>query len=439
MPGVIAMAGFRASALAPVAALVVLVALAVPVEPVSARDAAASSTWSGQELAVLESLSIERLPELPPSPGNPVADDPRAVELGHRLFFDTALSRTGAVSCASCHDPALNFRDARPRGRAIGVTERRTMSLVGAAWSPWLFWDGRTDSLWAQALEPLEDAREHGGTRLEYLHAIARDAPSRTAWEALFGPLPELADAARFPDSAGPRGDGAERARWEAMDAGDRRGVSASFANLGRALEAYQRRLVPDAAPFDAYVAALGDGDAGRAAGILDAEQVAGLALFVGEANCVHRHNGPLFTNDEFHNTGLFPEGTLPLDRGRIDGASRVQEDEFNCLGEHAGAASDDCGELAFVKAQGVELVAAFRTPSLRNIAGSGPYMHIGQFVTLDEVIEHYDRAAPTLISDELEPLGLTSAQKRSLVAFLRTLDGPLATEPALLRPPPRR
>ena len=169
----------------------------------------------------------------------------------------------------------------------------------------------------------------------------------------------------------------------------------------------------------------------------MNAEQRAGLALFIGEAQCIHCHNGPLFANNEFHNTGISPVDRLPEDRGRVEGVAQVLADEFNCLGAFSGADEEQCAELAFVKTHGVELVAAFRTPSLRNVAATGgPYMHDGRFGTLREVLEHYDAARPTLIADELQPLGLDDAGFRQLEAFLETLDGPLATDPALLEAP---
>ena len=405
---------------------------------VAPSAASAGDGWSEAERVTLRSLSIDALPPAPPSPGNPVADDPRAVSLGHRLFFDTRLGASDAVACATCHQPDRGFRDGLARGRGIGETRRRTMGLVGAAWSPWLFWDGRRDSLWSQALEPLEDPDEHGATRLRHLRVIADDPGYRKAFETLFGPLPDLADGERFPASAGPYGTAAERAAWEAMAPADRRLVSAAFANIGRALAAYQRRLVPGPAPFDEYVRALERGDDAAASAAMDARQRAGLALFIGEAQCIHCHNGPLFANAEFHNTGITPHDRLPDDRGRVEGVKLLLADEFNCLGELSGAAEDDCDELAFVKTHGIEIVAAFRTPSIRNVAATGgPYMHDGRFGTLREVLEHYDEARPTLISDELEPLELEPAEFERLEAFLRALDGPLATDPALLRAPP--
>lgn len=391
--------------------------------------------WTPTELAAIESLWIASLPPLPPSPGNPVADDPRAVDLGHRLFFDPRLSANGAVACANCHQPAYNFKDRVARSQGIGLTERKSMSVVGVAYSPWLFWDGRRDSLWAQALEPLEDPIEHGTDRVEVARLLSEDPVYRSDYEDLFGPLPELGDRADFP-SNDLDVNAAQRAAREAMTPEDEQTISALFANVGRALEAYQRRLLPGPAPFDAFAEALLAGDQARANTQLNADQRQGLKLFLGRANCIHCHNGPLFTNDEFHNTGLEGASTLPKDRGRIEGVKMLQADPFNCLGPFSPALQADCAELRFVKTSGRELVGAFRTVSLRNIAGRGPFMHTGQFATLTEVLDHYNLAQPTLISDELQPLRLTAGQIQQLVAFLETLSAPLATPEHLLRAP---
>ncbi len=387
------------------------------------------------ELAAIQSLWIGSLPPLPPSPGNPVADDPRAVDLGHRLFFDPRLSANGAVACVTCHQPERNFKDGVARSQGIGQTERKSMSVVGVAYSPWLFWDGRRDSLWAQALEPLEDPDEHGTSRVDVAQLLSNDPAYRSAYENLFGPLPDLSDRVRFA-SAGPNGDDGQRAAWAAMTAEDQQALSTVFANVGRALEAYQRRLLPGAAPFDAFAEALLAGDQARANTQMDADQRQGLKLFLGRANCIHCHNGPLFTNNEFHNTGLEGPGALPTDRGRIDGVRMLQADPFNCLGPFSTASREDCAELRFVKTEGIELVGAFRTVSLRNIAGTGPFMHTGQFATLTDVLHHYNLAQPTMISDELKPLRLTDGQIQQIVAFLETLSAPLATPEHLLQAP---
>ena len=103
--------------------------------------------WSQDEIATLRGLWIGSLPALSPDPSNKVADDPRAVALGRQLFFDTRLSSNGKVACASCHLPEQGFQDGKPLGQGVGTTARRTMPIAGAAYSPWLFWDGRKDSL----------------------------------------------------------------------------------------------------------------------------------------------------------------------------------------------------------------------------------------------------------------------------------------------------
>ena len=102
--------------------------------------------WTTEQVATLRSLWIGSLPPLPPDPSNAVADDPGALALGQRLFFEVRLSVNGNVACASCHQPALLFQDGRPLAQGVGTTTRKTMAIAGTAYSPWLFWDGRKDS-----------------------------------------------------------------------------------------------------------------------------------------------------------------------------------------------------------------------------------------------------------------------------------------------------
>lgn len=394
-----------------------------------------SLDWAPEEIHQIESLWLGQLPPLPRPETNSVADDPRAVKLGHALFFDTGLSANASVACASCHKPELQFTDGRARSFGIAETPRKSMSIVGSAYSPWLFWDGRRDSLWSQALEPLEDPREHGMNRVALVRLIASNGQYRAQYTTLFGPLPDLQDRSRFPD-ASPRGTPDEQAAWATMSSTDRVAVSTAFANLGRALESYQRQLQFGPAPFDRFAEAVTRKDWRRANLALTRDQQEGLRLFIGRANCIHCHNGPLFTNNEFHNTGLEGPGMLPPDRGRVEAMRKLLADEFHCLGPYSGARDADCAELRFVKSSGIELVGAFRTVSLRNIADHPPYMHTGQFATLEAVIHHYNRAQPTIISDELQPLDLSPTQMNQLAAFLRSLSGPLKTPPSLLAPP---
>src|SRR5581483_669786 len=155
--------------------------------------------WTSAQLEELRSMSLADLESLPRDPTNRVADDPRASDLGRRLFFETRLSSNGRVACSTCHQPDRAFQDGTALATGVGTTARRTMPIAGMARSPFLFWDGRKDSLWAQALGPLENPVEHGGTRAQYAHVIA-DCYARD-YEQIFGPLPDLS---RVPRSAGP-------------------------------------------------------------------------------------------------------------------------------------------------------------------------------------------------------------------------------------------
>jgi cytochrome c peroxidase len=387
--------------------------------------------WSSREVEEIRSLWLGSLPPLPPDPTNRVADDARAVTLGHRLFFDERLSRSGTVSCATCHLPTLEFQDGTPLGVGEGTTDRRTMPIAGTAYAPFLFWDGRKDSQWAQALGPLESPVEHGGSRAQYFHVVATHY--RADYEELFGPLPDLS---AVPERAGPVEDPEGRAAWSALAEVQRDAVTEVFVNLGKALAAYQRRIHYGPSPFDRYAETLSiTGRPPR--DVLSAAEEHGLRLFLGKGSCIQCHNGPLFTNNEFHNTGVPEAEGLPPDRGRRTGAALVLGDEFNCRSRWSDASPASCAELDFLRADGPELERAFKVPSLRNVADRPPYMHAGQLPSLTEVLRHYDRApgAPSGHS-ELRPLRLRPRERRDLEAFLHALSGGTSAPPELLRAP---
>lgn len=365
--------------------------------------------WTDAEVAVLESLWIGSLPGLPPDPTNAVADDPRAAAFGHELFFTTSLSPSGAIACATCHRPELRFTDGMRKGRGVGESNRNTRSVVGSAYSPWQYWDGRRDSLWAQALSPLEDPAEHGGSREQVAGAVASNTRFRMQYEDIFGPLPDLGAA---------------------------RNVDQVFSNVGKALAAYERLLLPGPARFDDYVEAVLAGDTERQVELFSDAERAGLRLFIGRAQCTQCHNGPLLTNNEFHNTGLLSSpGEVP-DKGRAAGVREVLADPFNCRGAFSDADEPSCAELEFARS-GAEVLGAFRTPSLRNLDNTQPFMHKGQMYTLAEVLDHYNDAPLAMIGhNEAKPLGLGERELEQLEAFLHTLAAPLSTPDRWLAPP---
>jgi cytochrome c peroxidase len=385
--------------------------------------------WSDKELEILQGLSLAELEPLPADPSNRVGDDPHAVKLGQKLFFDTRLSSNGNVSCATCHVPSREFQDGTPLAKGVGTTNRRTMPVAATAYSPFLFWDGRKDSQWAQALGPLESAVEHGGSRAQYAHVIAEHY--RSEYEQTFGPLPDLAAIPRF---AGPVPDPASRAAWQAMSDEQRVAVTQVYVNIGKAIAAYERRLQYGPSRFDRYVGSLAGS---HPAEVLTRDEIAGLRLFIGKANCTQCHNGPLLSNNEFHNTGVPAAPTEKADRGRTTGAKDVLADEFNCRSRWSDAKEGQCSELEFLVAEGDTLERAFKVPSLRNVAERAPYMHAGQIATLEDVVAHYNRApeAPAGHS-ELKPLRLSERELQQLAAFLRSLSGGTAAPAALLRDP---
>ena len=384
--------------------------------------------WTIAQLEELRSMSLAELDPLPRDPTNRMADDPRAADLGRRLFFDTRLSSNGRVACSTCHQSERGFQDGTALATGVGTTARRTMPIVGMARSPFLFWDGRKDSLWAQALGPLESPVEHGGTRAQYAHVVADSYAQE--YEQIFGPLSDLSGVAR---SAGPVADRDAASAWSALSTGQRDDVTRLFVNIGKAIAAYERRIEFGASRFDKYVTAVTTGQSGE--NILTDDEIAGLRLFIGKANCTQCHSGPLLTSNEFHNTGVPPRPDLAIEHGRLTGATAVLNDEFNCRSRWSDA-RERCSELDFIVTGEHTLDRAYKAPSLRNVAERAPYMDAGQLATLAEVLDHYNRAPAAAIShSELRPLRLKPVELRQIEAFLRTLSGPIAVS----EPAPRR
>ncbi len=392
--------------------------------------------WSDSETALIASLSLSALPILAPDPGNAVADDERAARLGHRLFFDARLSSNGAVSCAHCHRPELAFSDGLPIAVGTGVGQRNTPGLIGIAYSPWFYWDGRRDSQWAQALAPLETHFEQGAGRGAVARLLAEDSAYRAMYQELFGELPP---AEQIPRHASPRGNEAAQSQWRSLDPALQASIDTVFANAGKALAAYQRKLMPGRGRFDDYADRVARDGAVRQDGPLRRNELAGLRLFIGEAQCVNCHNGPLLSNHDFHNTGILPVAGQMPSMGRFDGVEEARRDAFNCLGEFSDAASGQCLELRFAR-DDAELAGAHKTPGLRNVVRTAPYMHTGAFATLAEVLEHYNEAPVAMLGhNEAKPLGLSRRELRRLEAFLHSLDAPPDTAPQWLAPPGAR
>jgi cytochrome c peroxidase len=413
-------------------------------EPSTATGAGAPAapdpapTLTDAEKAIVGTLSPLRA--LPPDPSNRYADDPRAAALGQRLFFDSSYSgplavgddgsngglgaagQAGRISCQSCHrGDALDDRRSHPANVSLGADylTRNAPTLVNASYYRWVNWAGRFSAQWELPLAVAENPRNMNSDRLRVVHMLS--GRYRADYEAVFGALdPAIdSDAARFPAAGKPKSAGAMDGPWETMTDADRRAVNQAFANFGKALGAYLRALVSPVSRFDEFVA-------GRSEALSD-EEVQGLRLFVGKGRCIDCHKGPHLSDDDFHNIGVAQAGPhVPaMDLGRFADVPPLLGSPFNS----AGAFSDDPGggRLAGLTVTPPDSAKGqFRTPSLRDVASTAPYMHAGQLKTLEEVVDHYDRggADPAVGTKDalMQPLNLTPAEKAALVAFMKAL-----------------
>lgn len=393
---------------------------------------------TGPERTTIRAMSP--LPAVPADTTNKYADNAAAAVLGQKFFFDKrfsgplvvaadntngGLGATGAIgkiSCASCHvGPGLDDRRSMPGNVSLGADylARNSLPLVNASFYQWINWAGRFSAQWELPIAVLESGKNMNGNRLALAHVIFDRY--KTEYETIFGALePAIGtDAQRFPVAGKPKATNGTDGAWEGMAAADQKIVNTILVNFGKALQAYMRKLVSRNAPFDQLVS-------GKTSSI-NGDAIAGLKLFLGKANCVSCHSGAHFTDNAFHTLGVAQTGAnVPAaDLGRFTDIPSLLASPFNT----AGAYSDDIntGRLANLVATDANK-GQFRTPSLRGIAATGPYMHAGQFQTLDQLIDFYDAGNATpaagTLDGKIKPLGLTTKEKQQLSAFLQTLSG---------------
>ena len=328
--------------------------------------------------------------------GLPLAIVPRSAteveraEWGRELFFDKRLSADGRISCSSCHDPAYAFTDNRPRaiGVAAHIGTRNAPSLLNVGYQTALFWDGRTGSLEQQAQAPLLNPFEHGLSGTEQVVQIVRnDAGYRAHFAAVSGrPVREIA-----------------------------------IADVVSALAAYERTLRAGDSPFDRYYY-------GHDLSALTPGAVHGLELFQGRGRCTQCHTiGPqdaLFTDQAYHASitrlGEELSADLPALTHRV---LEVKAAGNQSALDHLITEDSRIAALGrFVVSGNPADIGQFKTPSLRDVAVTGPYMHDGSVATLQEAIEAelYVRGAAANY-----PIVLTASEQGDLLEFLRSLTSP--------------
>ena len=427
-----------------------LVLAVAPLTSCTPEEELVDGVFTAAEWEKIKTLSP--LPTVPDEPTNRHADDPAAAAFGQKLFFETAYSgpltigddgtngatgpmgATGTMSCASCHDgPWLIDTRSKPGNVSLGsqYLPRNSGTLINSAhYFPWIENDGLLDSLWAECMVDIEFDLSFNSSRLRLAHVLYEK--HRDEYNAVFDPDldpaldPAHPDAARFPAEGRPGS-----AEYDGMTPEDQDHATEAWVNFGKAIHAYLRLLVSGDSPFDRYVA----GDTAA----ISASAKRGLKLFVGKAACVECHSSPHFSDDDFHNNGLVFEGpNVVVDEvGRNFTVDFILGYEFNTKSRWSDDPMDD-------RLDGLTnsdaLIGKWRTKGLRQIAETAPYMHTGQFATLEEVVDFYDKGGHTegLIGtkDEvLKPLNLSAGEKADLVEFLKSLTGE-PVDPALLAKP---
>ncbi len=336
--------------------------------------------------------------------------DDAAFRLGRALFYEKRLSGNSELSCASCHNPARDWTDGKALAVGLEQVDKHTPSLWNSALNRWQIWDGRADSLWSQALQPIEHPKEMGGNREEVAELVLTDPDLRALYLEAFGPAPQELSATLT----------AERV----------------FVQVGKALAAFEGRILTAATPFDQFVSGLQTGDPEDLAA-LDPLAIVGAKLFFGEAGCHLCHHGPLLSDMEFHDVELPREGAP--EPARHAGVGRLLTDPFNGRGQHSDDVEAGRERLAYLNRTPHQR-GEWKTPGLRNVARTAPYMHNGVYASLDEVLEHYSTLsdAPARSHTDakrvLEAGQFDGSQLQALKAFLQSLSSP--PPPSELRPP---
>lgn len=326
-------------------------------------------------------------------PGNELSGKTWAEELGKVLFFDASLSANESISCASCHQPELGFSDNRPVAIGLKQGVRNTQGLLDVGHQRWFGWGGGADSLWAASIRPFLNEHEMGQS-VASLATMLRQKPYLTSI------LNDQLNRSELNDEE-------------------------IIAFAGKSIGAYLLTLNSTKTAFDRFRDALVTNDVNTQKDYPISAQ-RGLKIFIGEANCRVCHFGPNFSNGEFHDTGRpFFTGVGQVDPGRYAGITRVRTDPFNLLGQYSTGDDNTQLKTAAVRLGQVNW-GQWRTPSLRNLRLTAPYMHDGSLETLRDVVDFYADIDTDRLHSKgesvLKPLDLNDAQRTDLVNFLQSL-----------------
>lgn len=333
------------------------------------------------------------LPPVPIPANNP--QTPAKIELGDKLFHDKRFSVDGTVSCAKCHDDKQAFTDGLTVSLGHnGLTgTRNAPTVLNAAFNKSQFWDGREPDLESQAKQPLINPVEHGLANYQpILDIIGKDAYYPAAFKSVFGVSSE----------------------------------KVTIDHIAKAIAGFERSLVSGNSPFDRYYFK-------RQTDAMTEAQIRGFNLFIGQGRCVSCHvieqDQALFTDGRFHNIGIginrIQQDVPRLAQAFLEAKNKGGNVDVMVLSDKK---SSELGRFAVTDE--LSQIGAFKTPTLRNIELTAPYMHDGSLKTLKDVMIHYNNGGVTKADDRvndflsggIRPLNLTDAQLDDLVAFMKAL-----------------
>lgn len=312
---------------------------------------------------------------------------PEKVQLGEALYFDRRLSADGSLSCATCHDPSAAFADHNPRSVGIGgrTGTRNAPTTLNAMFSESLFWDGRARTLEEQVRQPLVNPSEMGMPNFEAVVERLSALPEyRRSFRRVF------------------------------------KGEGITIETIAKAIASFERTRLSGDSPFDRFIA--GGADA------LSETQKRGWELFRGKAQCVNCHafgpSSPFFTDFKFYNTGVASKGK---DFGRLAREALLSGPPGRDAGRalNSLAHGEGFSELGrYLVTRRTRDIGAFKTPTLRDVELTAPYMHDGSLRTLLDVVRFYDRGGEhnPHLDERVRPLGLTDREMSDLVDFMRAL-----------------
>lgn len=319
------------------------------------------------------------LPMLPVPRGNP--QTPQKVELGKLLFFDPRLSGDGSISCATCHDPVKGWGDGKALSEGYPGTQhyRNAQTILNSAYMKELFWYGGVADLETAVRVHLTSAFLMNADG-QLLEERLRQVPEHSRrFQEIFGTLP-------------------------------------MYGQIVNAISSYLRTIVSRDVPLDRYLRAEKES--------LPPLAIKGLELFQGKAQCIQCHNGPLLSDEKYYNLGVPANPEIRSNPVRHI-SLRYESLMLGVPGYNK--ATQDLGRYMITKSN--QEKGLFRTPALREVARTAPYMHNGIFSTLEEVIDFYDRGGGNdpfgTKSPLIRPLGLTKEEKTALKAFLESLSSP--------------